>query len=295
MGRIRAQSSTVDDEVRTQPECWRRAAELAPTAPRPERGARVAIIGCGTSYYVAQAMASWREAAGGGETDAFPASEALLRRPYDVVVGVTRSGTTTEVLRALEPLSAHSVIVITARPDSPASAMAGTCVALDFADEEAIVQTRFATTAMALWRAQLGHDVLSLARDAERQLRADLPARLTQHRQFVFLGQGAGLGIANEAALKMREAALLWAEAYPSMEFRHGPFSVIDEHSLVWSLGRLPNSLDAEIVGTGASLEAGSDDPLVELVRIQRAAIALARAKGLDPNLPRRLGRSVIL
>jgi fructoselysine-6-P-deglycase FrlB-like protein len=293
MAAIRAKSSTLDDEVRTQPECWRRAAELAPNVVLPERGARVAIVGCGTSHYVAQAMASWREAEGGGETDAFPASEALLGRPYDVVVGVTRSGTTTEVLQALEPLGARSVIVITARPDSPASALAGSSVVLDFADEDAIVQTRFATTAVALWRARLGHNVSSLARDAESQLRADLPARLTQHRQFVFLGQGPGLGIANEAALKMREAALLWSEAYPSMEFRHGPFSVIDEHSLIWSLGPLPPNLEDEIAGTGASLEAGSGDPLVELVRIQRAAIELARSKGLDPNAPRRLSRSV--
>jgi fructoselysine-6-P-deglycase FrlB-like protein len=34
---------------------------------------------------------------------------------------------------------------------------------------------------------------------------------------------------------------------------------------------------------------------MVELVAIQRAAVALAKARGLDPDEPRHLSRSVVL
>ena len=68
----------------------------------PERGQRVAIIGCGTSYFMAQSFAYLRERSGDGETDAFPASEFPTGRSYDALVALTRSGTTTEVLRLLE-------------------------------------------------------------------------------------------------------------------------------------------------------------------------------------------------
>ena len=69
-------------------------------------GDRVAVIGCGTSFYMAQAYATLREAAGQGETDAFAASEARLERAYDAVLAITRSGTTTEVVEILRDLAA---------------------------------------------------------------------------------------------------------------------------------------------------------------------------------------------
>lgn len=280
----------------SQPTCWRRAAAMAAQVPFPAPGARVAVIGCGTSLYVAQAMASWREAAGQGETDAFSASEAPLARRYDVVVAVTRSGTTTEVLRVLATVAPRaSVIAITARADSPAVAAATQAIVLDFADEQAVVQTRFATTALALWRARLGHDVGSLAGLADASLVAALPLNLRKHEQFVFLGHGPGVGLANEASLKFREAALAWSESYPAMEFRHGPISVISDRTLVWALNALPPGLADEVAATGATVDATSVDEMVELVRIQRAAIDLARSRGLDPNRPRRLTHSVVL
>ena len=160
-----------------------------------------------------------------------------------------------------------------------------------------MVQTRFATSVCALWRAHLGHDIEHLARLGEERLAAPLPEGLGNYRQFVFLGHGPGAGLANEAALKLREASLSWSEAYPSMELRHGPISLLEAHSLVWSLSELPVGLDEEVRATGATLEPPSPggDPLAELVRAQRAAIALAQLKGIDPSQPRRLARSIVL
>jgi fructoselysine-6-P-deglycase FrlB-like protein len=298
MAELRAETNILQAEVNSQPDCWRRAAQVASEGGLPEHGSRVALVGCGTSRYVAEAIAAWREGDGLGESDAFAASEMPLGRTYDVVVTISRSGTTTEVLRVIDALSSQTqVLAITGAESTPVARAAGRNISLPFADEQAVVQTRFATSVLALWRAHLGHDIEHLAGLAQERLAAALPDGLGHYRQFVFLGQGPGTGLANEAALKLREASLSWTESYPSMELRHGPISLLEAHSLVWSLNQLPIGLGPEIEVSGATLElpAPDGDPMAELVRAQRAAIAIARFKGIDPTQPRRLSRSIVL
>jgi len=186
-------------------------------------------------------------------------------------------------------------VAITADPRTPVAAAAGAVIALDFADERSVVQTRFATTELALLRAHLGHDLAEVARDGEAALAAPLPGALTAARQFTFLGTGWTCGLANEAALKLREAAGLWTESYPAMEYRHGPIAVTGPGSVVWLLGPAPDGLAAEVAGAGGVALQSSGDPMAELVLVQRLAAALARARGLDPDRPRNLNRSVIL
>jgi len=113
--------------------------------------------------------------------------------------------------------------------------------------------------------------------------------------QFVFLGRGWTVGLAAEAALKFREASLAWTESYYAMEYRHGPISVAGPQTLVWLLGVDDVDLVADIAATGASVRVGTVDPMAELVTIQRAAVALAQARDLDPDRPQHLTRSVVL
>src|SRR6185437_4983906 len=92
-------------EIAAQPECWRKAAAIGrEAADLPRRGERVAVVGCGTSWFMAKAYAALREQSGHGCTDHFPASEMPLDRAYDRVVAITRSGTTTEVVDLVERL-----------------------------------------------------------------------------------------------------------------------------------------------------------------------------------------------
>ena len=261
------------------------------------RGERVAFFGCGTSLYVGQAVAAAREQAGHGESDAFAASELPLHRRYDLAIAVSRSGTTTEVLEAVRALGgAGPVLAITADPDSPLAEAADRTVAMPFADERAVVQTRFATATVALLRAALGDDLERVVAEAERALTDPLPTEPTaQMRQLVFLGRGASVGLAREAALKAREAAGAWSEAYPALEYRHGPISVAGPGTVVWALAALPPGLAGDIEETGANLVEPSSDPMVELVRVQRFAVQLALTRGLDPDQPRYLNRSVVL
>jgi fructoselysine-6-P-deglycase FrlB-like protein len=287
-------------EIDTQPACWSRAAEAARDADHlavlPGPGQRVAVVGCGTSWFIAQAYAAVREGAGLGETDAFAASEFRWGRAYDHVVTISRSGTTTEVLRLLEGVDGPgATTAITAVATSPITSVAANSIVLDFADETSVVQTRFATSALAFLRATVGEDLSPIISHAEGALAAPLTTDLATFDHFVFLGHGWTEGLANEAALKLREAAQAHTEAYPAMEYRHGPISVAGPRSLVWILGSPDLEIAGDIRATGASVLVTERDPMAELILIQRTAVALAEARGLDPDHPRNLSRSVVL
>lgn len=284
-------------ELAAQPETWAKAASLtAEQAALPARGARVAVVGCGTSWFIAQSYAWLREAGGHGETDAFAASEAFVDRGYDAVVALTRSGTTTEVLQLVEGLRGGvRTIGVVGDASSPLVDLVDAAVALPFADERSVVQTRFATTALALFRASLGERLDGAIADAERAIAEELDPQLVAAEQFTFLGRGWSVGLAHEAALKMREASQSWTESYPAMEYRHGPIAIAAPGRVTWHFGDAPAGLADEVGATGARFEAGRLDAMAELVRAQRVALARARAKGLDPDSPRNLTRSVIL
>jgi fructoselysine-6-P-deglycase FrlB-like protein len=186
-------------------------------------------------------------------------------------------------------------VAVTADARTPLAPASDEVVELAFADEESVVQTRFATTELALLRAHLGFDVHAAAASAERVLAKPVPEQLLAARQFTFLGTGWTYGLANEAALKLRESAAMWTESYPAMEYRHGPAAVTGEHSVVWLLGPAPAGLIGDIAAAGGTAWPGTEDPMAELVRVHLLALAAARARGLDPDRPRNLTRSVIL
>lgn len=288
----------VEEEIGSQARCWRSARDLAAGADHllPQHGERVAVVGCGTSWFMGSAYAALRESAGHGETDAFPGSQVPVDRPYDRILVLTRSGTTTEVLDVLRSArtARTATSVVTAVADSPAAELGDNTCVLDFADERSVVQTRFATTALALLRAHLGEDLDPAIADGEAALNADVE-RLTAIDQVTFLGQGWATGLAHEAALKAREAAGFWADSYPSMEYRHGPISLAQPGRAVWSLDPPPPGLEDEVLATGARFVQHGLDPMVELVVAQRFAVEVAIRRGLDPDRPRHLTRSVVL
>lgn len=284
-------------ELASQPETWARAAELRDEQSRlPRRGERIAVVGCGTSWFMAQSYAWLRESGGHGETDAFAASEAFALRGYDAVVALTRSGTTTEVLQLVEELRGEvRTVGVIGDASSPLVGLVDDAITLPFADEQSVVQTRFATTALALFRASLGEDLAPAIADAERALASDLDPALVEADQYTFLGRGWGVGLAHEAALKMREASQSWTESYPSMEYRHGPIAIAAPGRVTWQFGEAPEGLAADVAATGARFETSTLDPMADLVRAQRVSLARALARRLDPDQPRNLTRSVIL
>jgi fructoselysine-6-P-deglycase FrlB-like protein len=288
----------VDTEIASQPACWRQAADQArrDAALLPMSGERVAVIGCGTSWFMAMCYAALRESRGEGWTDAFSAPDLPRDRGYDRIVAITRSGTTTEVLEALEGVRGRvPTVAITGDPATAIVDAADAIVALEFADERSVVQTRFATTTLALLRASLGHDMGVIAADAEQALAVPIE-QLVGATQVSFLGIGWTTGLAQEAALKLREAAQAWTEAYSATEYRHGPVSVAEPGRVTWMFGSPPVGMAETVRSMGASFVCHEPlDPMAALVVAQRTAVGMAIARGLDPDHPRGLTRSVIL
>jgi len=289
--------SITTQEIASQPAVWDHALghldAFGAALPPPRE--RALLIGCGTSAFISQTAAWLREHAGQGETDWAFASELPARR-HQHVVAFTRSGTTTEVVQALAgPLASAHRVTVTAVPSSEVSSCSDQLVDVSYADEESVVQTRFPTAVLALWRAALGEDLGPARRDLEQVLADPLPVKAADFDHFVYLGRGWTVGVANEAALKMRECAQAWCESMPALDYRHGPIEAAGEGTLAVSLGGVDDDLLADVRATGATVLDVPVDPLARLVLCQRLAVERAAAKGLDPDNPRHLTRSVIL
>ena len=208
---------------------------------------------------------------------------------------ISRSGTTTEVLDATAALAPGTrTLAITAAEDNPLASLVTDRIVLSFADELSIVQTRFATSALCLLLAGSGWDVEASAKRAEAFL-GEPPEEAGAADHFVFLGRGVGAALANEAALKFREVLGAFTESYPTMEYRHGPISAASERSLVWILDDAEPSIDGEIKTTGARVLRSGSDPLAGLVRVHGAVQQLVTRRGVDPDHPRFLVRSIML
>jgi fructoselysine-6-P-deglycase FrlB-like protein len=286
----------LEEEIFRQPQSWATAIARAAGVKLPGPGERVAVIGCGSSLNASRAYARLREGAGHGLTDAYPASELTSTRTYDHMVFISRTGTTSEVLDALSEAPAGVVTTaITAEADAPLAQRADNVVLLDFADELSVVSSQFISTAIVIARAHLGEDVSALPAAAAAELARPLPDGLAERTEFTFVGSGWAAFVADEAALKLRESSQSWAESYPALEFRHGHISVSDPTTVVWAIGDIPASLARDAARTGATVIDRGGDPLVSLIGAQRLGVALAARKGIDPDQPRSLSRSVIL
>lgn len=287
-------------EVATQPDDWARAASIAAdhAALLPQPGERVAVIGCGTSYFMSRAIASLRESAGYGLTDAWPAGEPRTGRDYDRYLVICRSGTTTEVIEAMRALPVGVPrAVICSSPGTPVLELADP-ILIDGVDEESVVQTRFATTALAILRWHLGEDLTPVIEQAREVLAEDIHTALAGVRsaeQISFVGMGFAAAIADEAGLKLRESCQSWTEGYLATEWRHGPISIAAPGRAVWAFGPLLLGLAQDIKSTGAHFEHRDIDPMADLVRVHRLCQLRSADLGLDPDHPRSLNRSVIL
>lgn len=292
----------MEEELVSQPEVWQRAIEQSKAEELlPADGERIAVVGCGTSWFMAQSYAAAREAAGRGVTDAFAASEAFLNhnsagRRYDAVIAITRSGTTTEVLELLEALRGKvRTVAVIGDVNSPITTLADAVIGLPYADEKSVVQTRFATTALVYLLTSLGIELGAAIEHARAAVTEPVSQELLDAEQFTFLGTGWTVGLAHEAGLKMREAVQGWTESYPAMEYRHGPISIAAPGRVTWLFGEQPEGLDAEMTRTGALYVNTGKHPLAELARVHKVTLERARVRGLNPDVPRNLTRSVVL
>jgi glucosamine--fructose-6-phosphate aminotransferase (isomerizing) len=275
------------DEILSQPAVWQAAlAELnqseQPRAILDETKARTEwlFLGCGTSFYLAEAAASSWTMLTGQRARALPASEPLLfadlayaKAPNLQSVIISRSGRTSEAVRAAEFLSRQSrvpTLGITCTADSALERACDQTIRISVANEKSLVMTRsFTTMLMALQHlaarkaqhldyleaqlrvaAQFETQIQSIARRVE--------AFVQKHSfaDFVFLGQGPFHSIAREAALKVMEMSCSYSQSFHTLEFRHGPKAVVSpETCLTFFLSESATKAECEVLAEMKELD----------------------------------------
>lgn len=263
-------------EILSQPQCWdacltklAASAELHAAARLATPGTEWLFIGCGTSYYLAEAAAASFNYLN-LPAHAVPASELLLYpaltlhadKKYIPVV-ISRSGRTSEALRVAEVLEKeHNLrtIAITCADGQPLETACSLTLKLLEADEQSTVMTRSFTSMLLglqyLAATVAGNDTLRRALlDLSAQVEPlldNVPQRLRlfvesrSFSDFVFLAQGPLFGIASECMLKVTESSSSYAQVFHSLEFRHGPKSIASPDTLITFL-MSETSYDAEV------------------------------------------------
>jgi glucosamine--fructose-6-phosphate aminotransferase (isomerizing) len=321
-------------EIREQPAVWRTiaASSRAQTLAAVLRGRSVLFLGSGSSLFMAQlgALALRKR---GIDAHALASTEA----PFDhaayascVVVALSQSGRSADLLRALDALAPRELVALTNTQASPLGDRANVVIDVGAGPERAVPASKSvtATAAILLWAASLLDPVPSrTARDLDdvaQRAGAWLESRddsarhaaraIARKRSVVVLGTGYGLPIAREFALKMKEASYLHAEGFSAGEFRHGSAAIVDEHYALVGVadeasravverplrsaaktGCLRYSLGVEL-GDVACLgprAEGEFAVLAWLVAAQTIALETGRALGVDSDVPR--GQSKVL
>lgn len=330
-------------EIMSQPQAWAKTLEhlhslqsdLAKVGSSPYED--IIFTGCGSTYYLSVAAATLAREAG-IEARALPASELWLypSSSYSnrkaLLVAVSRSGETTETIKAVQAFKANNrgtVLTLVCYPQSALAKLGDVNIILEAGQEQSIAQTRafsvlyLATTYLVmLWsKRQTEFNELSKLPEVCKHLLSNYQTLAERYgrnlglERFYFLGSGARYGLASELSLKMKEMTLSHSEPFHFMEFRHGPKSMANEQTLMIGLvSELNNTSEhavlddmkkqgAHILSLGeskADISLSSNVP--EIIRnvlylpvIQRLAYERSIAKGLNPDKPNNLDAVVVL
>ncbi len=339
-------------EILAQPECWQQTLEAIANFGFLDEIRRYSsdksewlFVGCGTSYYLAQAAAATHSALTGTPARAVPASElflhpelALRKQDRFIPVLTSRSGRTSEVLRAAEYLRAAGVKTLAITCDgNELKEVADWTIQIPVHEESTVMTSSFSSMLLALQylSASVSEDYAfvnglkklppELARLLEKYT-GTIQGFIRQHSfdDYVYLGQGPFVGIAAEAALKVTESSCSYAQNFHTMEFRHGPKSIVSPQTMIgFFLSESSYAEEASVLqemnGLGGTIftvtnraddavrrdshcliELGLDVP--ELAQLapsivwgQLLGVLTGIEKGLNPDSPKNLTRAVLL
>lgn len=302
--------------------------DAAMPAKLDNAGRMIVVVGCGTSYNLALTIASGF-CEQGYSAIAVPAGEWVLRPQNYVpqsaqenvqVIALSRSGTTTETVRAAQASQAagQHVIGITCDPGSALCVVSDVAIEFVTHPDEGIVMTSSASLMLLAGFALAGLKIdTALAVQAENTLQAIDAIAVTEYAKrthFVFLGGGPNYGIALEGALKLQEMAICFTQGFHPGEYRHGPVSLVDEHTAAVIIyhpdtaaheAKLAAELQdkgAFVIGMGGpgtvSIPMSASASLVAvevLPALQLLGERYAAARGIDTQTPRHLTKVVVL
>jgi len=324
-------------EIKTQTEAWKNALavtieQAAEIQKLTDQYEQVIFTGCGSTYYLSLAGSSLFQTLTNKTARAVPASELLFNTSSvindgsrNLLVAVSRSGTTTETLRAVEMFKRerHGEVIVISNYDTSMSQMADLKILIPEGQEKSVAQTRsfasmyvavIALCVIASGKVELLDSLSTLPwigdrlMDQYEPLAKEIGKNLIFDR-FYFLGSGINYGLACEVNLKMKEMTLTHSEPFYFMEFRHGPMSMVNENTVIVGLLSDKNLIQElavlnEMEAKGAHILALSEKQglvtfgsgVTEEVRgvlylpvLQLMAFYRSIAKGLNPDSPKNL------
>ena len=321
------------NEIKSQTTAWSQALEVTSRSNLPKAADydQVVFTGCGSTYYLSLASAALYQELTGCTARAIPGGELFLNpsvyltNQRTLLVALSRSGTTTETVRAVKEFKAgkHGEVVVISNYDEVLSRLAHVNIVISKGQEESVAQTRsFASMYVAITalcaRMAGREDLLSamtgLPKIGDRLMEKyeayakEIGENLAYDRFYV-LGSGIRYGLACEVNLKMKEMTLTHSEPFHSMEFRHGPMSMVNENAVVIGMLSEKNfsyeqavlndmqALGGKIVSLcEANADVSFESGMPENVRgvlylpvLQLMAFYRSLAKGLNPDRPKNL------
>jgi len=264
--------------VFAQPE-WLRA---VPTDRELPRDATVVFTGCGTSFHAAQT---------GGF--AVQALEAVLNPPRaDVMVCISHEGET-ELTMEAERAFGGDVWLVTGKQQSPLAELVDEVVVCTPEIERSWCHTASYTCAVAAIAALNGDDISWLPDAVEEALQVEVQA--PEQNKILVAGAGRDWPTAQEAVLKLREGAHVSAGAHHTEQLLHGHLAAIDESVRAFVLEGEGRAADRAHEAVQALEALGCETmllptrhPVVDIVRFHLLTLAIAEARGIDPDPIRR-------
>ena len=324
-------------EIKSQTDAWAQALDVVNASDLPKAGDydQVIFSGCGSTYYLSLAAAALFQELTGRAARAVPGGELLLNSQTVVpqtsglrrclLVAISRSGTTTETVKAAEKFKAEKRgdVVVISNYDELLSRLADVNLVIAKGQEESVAQTRsFASMYVAVAAVcakmagrgdlldamirlpEVGNWVIGNYEGYAKSLGENL-----EFDRFYFLGSGIRYGLACEVNLKMKEMTLTHSEPFHFLEFRHGPMSMVNRNAVVVGMLSDANRVHEakvlsemkELGGTVAGIGEKEADVCFEsqipeevrgvlyLPVLQLMAFYRSLAKGLNPDRPNNL------
>ena len=139
-----------------------------------------------------------------------------------------------------------------------------------------------------------------------------LAQRMAKKKIFFYIGRRLNYPTALEGALKIKEISYVHAEAYPAGELKHGPLALLEEGVPVVAIsspddlaGKMESNIQEArarratilLVAENGNLKIPAADPLfspiLSIVPLHLFAYYVSISKGIDPDKPRNLAKSV--
>lgn len=298
---------------------------------------KIVMTACGTAYHAALFASKIMAIVANKKADVILASEFSSQENFidrsTIVIAVSQSGETADVLQALKAAKARGakLIGIVNTPQSSISRIVDLCIRTKAGKEIAVASTKafIAQSAMlsllsfaCAGRIEEGTaEIEKLAKGISQVLSASSLGRLkaisflSQSKDIFTIGRGLNYPIAIEAALKIKEISYIHAEGLAGGELKHGSLALVENGTpCIAFIGSerqdiISNALEVKargglLIGIGH----GKDDafghwievpdiglltPLLSIVPAQILAYNLAVEKSLDPDKPRNLAKAV--